>query len=717
MRLETRIVVSAVAVVTVLAIGGPATSGPKKKPSFKTTHVTLYDCGLAQFERQAEVRGAQELEIGVSLAHLDDMLASLVLATDDSVKVRGVKYPSVKNLGQAVAASGMGNALAPDGGGLALPADLPGYAQALVGTTVRVKPRGGKAQEGTVLACVDRSLNGQEITVPGNNGETVTKPPEKTLVLVTPEGALAWIALDEITEIAPTSKREADAIASFANQLGKANGFSETAIVLETSPGSRGKLAASYIRQIPLWRTVYKVTASPDAVWLEAWAVVHNDTAEDWVDVEMTLLSGLPESYVMSLASPRYAEREALALEEEGNMMPQLGAATPDSLLYDWEVYGYGGLGLAGYGVGGGGSGSGYGIAAGAMRGAVGAGMVAGETASSLIQVGEAAAEETMEARVEGEISTYRALNPVTIPADSSSLVPVIRRKLEGQAFTYLKDGIEPATCVRAVNGSGLVLQSGVASFYVNGRFRGQAELARTEPGDTSIWCYGTDPDVSFSRASEISQSYRSLEWRNDSLWGHNVKTTTWTYSIDNMAGQHRALAIDIRHIQNGRVVVPQDLLEGEFGTQKLFLFEVPGRSTHEQIVQIEEGVMTRVEFEIDALWDVMQLVEVPVAEREKVRTARKYLIEERQLEARVASAEEDIARLEEIISRDRTNLASIPDAAVPDSEVVDELLDEIVRSEKTIRVLKQQVESLKRMADERRKRARDTLSELTRTD
>jgi hypothetical protein len=716
MRLVERITVSSLVVAALLAAGSLASAGPKKKPAFKTTHVTLYDCGLAQFERQADVRGAQELEIGVSLAHLDDMLASLVLATDGSVKVRGVKYPSVKNLGQAVAASGMGNALSPDGYGLELPADLPGYANALVGTEVKVKASGGKTHEGTVLACVDRNQNGHEYAAVEDE-KAVVKPPTKTLVLVTPGGALAWIALDDIDEISPTSKREADAIASFANQLGKANGFSETSIVLETAPGSRGKLAASYIRQIPLWRTVYKVTASPDAVWLEAWAVVHNDTNEDWVDVEMTLLSGLPESYVMSLASPRYAEREALALAEEGNMMPQLGAATPDSLLYDWEVYGYGGLGVSGTGYGGGGTGMGYGSAMGALSGGAVGGGVARETSSSLLQVGEAAAEETMEARVEGEISTYRALNLVTIPAGSSSLVPVIRRKLEGQAFTYIKDGIEPATCVRAVNGSGLVLQSGVASFYVNGRFRGQAELLRTEPGDTSIWCYGTDPDVTFSKGTKVSQSFRSLEWRSDTLWGHNVKTTTWTYEIDNMAGQTRALAIDIRHIQNGRVVVPQDLLEGEFGTQKLFLFEVPGRSTHQQIVEIEEGVMSRVDFDIDSLWEMYKIVELPKEQRTKVKIARDYLIEEKQLRARITTAEEEVARLEQIISRDRTNLAAVPDAAVPDSEVVDMLLGEIVASEKKIRVLTEQIASLDKMAAERHKRAVDTLAELARED
>ena len=97
-------------------------------------------------------------------------------------------------------------------------------------------------------------------------------------------------------------------------------------------------------------------------IWLEAWAVVHNDTGEDWDEVEMTLLSGLPRSYVMSLASPRYQQREGLTLQNDGEMMPQLGAATPDSLLYEWELYGgTGSLGMIGHGSGGG-SGLGYGM-------------------------------------------------------------------------------------------------------------------------------------------------------------------------------------------------------------------------------------------------------------------------------------------------------------------------------------------------------------------
>jgi hypothetical protein len=419
----------------------------------------------------------------------------------------------------------------------------------------------------------------------------------------------------------------------------------------------------------------------------------------------------------MSLASPRYAERESLALEDEGNMMPQLGAATPDSLLYDWEVYGYGGLGAAGYGVGGGGSGGGFGSAMGALRGSVAGGGVAGETSSSLLQIGEAAAEETMEARVEGEISTYRALSPVSIPAGSSSLVPVIRRKLEGQAFTYISSGIDPATCVRAVNGSGLVLQQGVASFYVNGRFRGQAELVRTEPGDTSIWCYGTDPDVTFSKRDAVDKSYRSLEGKGDNLWAHNVKETTSTYSIENMAGQTRALAIDVRHIENGRVVLPRDLLEGEVGTHKLFLFEVPGRSTHEQRVVIEEGVMSRVALSIDDLWDLMQEKTLPKGQRSVLKSAREFLVEERQYRKKAELNASDVERLDEIITRDRTNLAAIPDAAVPESDVVDELLDDIMKTEKVIRALKKRSEALTHMADERHERALEILTKLERAD
>ena len=74
-----------------------------------------------------------------------------------------------------------------------------------------------------------------------------------------------------------------------------------------------------------------------------------------------------------------------------------------------------------------------------------------------LIDIGAPAAEVRAKAEVEGEISTYKALTPVTIRSGASALVPVLRVTLAGEAFVLLDRGESPETCVRAVNTTGLV--------------------------------------------------------------------------------------------------------------------------------------------------------------------------------------------------------------------------------------------------------------------
>jgi hypothetical protein len=714
MRVTDRIRIYARAglVLLLTAFALPATAAPKKARALETTHVTLYDCGLAQHERQTRVNGAEKLEIQVALAHLDDLLATLVLATDGGVKVSEVRYPSVQNLGQAVAASGLGKALYESEDGVQ-PADLVGYVRALQGTLVEVGTNRGRSRTGTVIDCVQR--DGEDEGESGDGDEVASRAPSPYfVVLADPAGAISWIPLDEVTRIAPVSPRESRAVGSLANQLGRATGFTSTGVVLETAAGSRGRLAASYVRQAPLWRTVYKVSAQKDGVTLEAWALVHNDTDEDWNRVEMTLVSGLPSSYVVSLASPRYQEREVRALEDEGGMMPQLGAETPDSLMYDWELPGRGGLGLSGIGIGGGGAGygssAGMGVARGVAVGAIGS---AGERASSLVQVGQSAAGEEMVAAVEGEISTYRALEPVSIPAGSSALVPVLRRKLEGQAFTLLRQGNEPETCVRARNDSGLVLQSGLASFYVHGRFRGQVELARTEPGEISLWCHGGDPDVRFTSRSEEEHVPSAVEWLRGELVVHSLKKTMLTWDVENLAGQGRSIALEARHIANGRVVEPE-VIPGDASGTWLHLFELEGASRREVTVRTEEGVMRAIPVEREALLAQAREKALPAGQREALEHAAGLLDRAGKARVEAERVAADQERLGQRLGRQRQNLAAIP-AGSRRSRQVDKVVADLMKAEQAIREGERKLDALREQAEAHDRQARQVLEALSR--
>ncbi len=675
-------------------------SGELPTVTLDTTHVTLYDTGLAQFERQADIAGAARLTIKTTTAHLDDLVSSLIVATDKEVRVTGVEYESTQNLVQAVAASGFAKAMISEEKGYEKPSDLAGYARALVGTEVVVMTEEGELR-GTVLDCVAKRAGStgndasDESSHDDNAGAKNGRAGDdaESLVLVDDRGALNMMDLARVARISPTSSREASALKNFAAQLGESGGYTETEVDLETAPGSSGRLAVSYIRQAPLWRTLYRLTVKDKELVLEAWAVVHNDTPEDWRDVSMTLVSGLPASYVMSTASPRYMHRESLALDdEEAVLMPQLGSETPDSILFPSELVARDDMSSFGYG-GGGGSGSGYGQGAGGLSGRrAKAPRLSGERASSLIDVGAPAAAVQAEAEVAGEISTYKALTPVTIRSGASAMVPVLRKALVGEAFVRIEPGTDPLTCVRAVNTTGLVLQRGAASVFSGGRFRGQSEIGRTEPEETSIWCFGEDPDVTFDEEEESRWEHKALEWKDRQLMAHGIKTTERRYTIDNKAGQPRRLALMMSRNRNGRFLTKETPLEGEYDTSFLFILDVARRSEAEKTIVKEEGIMRSVRLDEASLTELIEEARVSVAQRKILRDAleKQQKIVEHQKEIEVC--QDKIRKLEESIEQLRMNLKSVPKLEGA-AATADGILKEIMSKEKSITREKETIE------------------------
>jgi hypothetical protein len=695
-----------------LLITAPAVAA-EKAPAFPVERVTLYDCGLAQLERKATVLGAQKLLIPLQLAHLDDLLASLVLATDGGVKVQGVRFPSVRNAAQAAAGSGFGSAVTSvENETLTLPGSVDGFAKALVGTGVEVTKQGGERISGTVLASVEGEPEGRTAAGGDKDRPAVLHRP-RTLVIASDGGVLSWVHLSEIAKIRPLSDREAEALESFAGHLGQSNGFRDVAVTLETSKDSRGSLVAGYIRQMPVWRMAYKTTVSEAGVTLEAWSVVHNDTREDWTDIGLTLLSGLPKSYVLSLATPRYGEREALWLAEDKRMLPQLGGEAPDSLLYDWinpsASFGYG---VSGYGAGGSGYGGGAGHSVAFGAGTIGV-TAAAEGESSLLKVGEPAAEETAKGEVEEEIATYQALAPVTLPAGTTGMVPLIRRSLPGEAFTALNVEAGPTTCVRVENQTGLVLQEGISSFYIHGRFRGQTPIQRTEPEEIRVWCFGQDPDISYGERQAIVEEEKALEWRHGDLWVHHLKTTTRTFSIENRAGQARSIAIGIPQINNGRVVTPGNLREAEDGA-RLHLASVPPRAEQVETIVIEEGRMRRQQLFLSGLEALLEPPGIPENEKAVVRGVLPAMKAAEAVQEKIDAVAAERARIDTQAARQRANLQAVPEGA-GESSAVNRMLKDLMALEEDIRKGEEETRRLIGEKEAHMKIVRDALAVLAR--
>ncbi len=76
-------------------------------------------------------------------------------------------------------------------------------------------------------------------------------------------------------------------------------------------PSGADTLRVSYALSTPVWRATYRVVLDEHgtASLLQGWAIVANDSAEDWRAVHLTLATGAPLSFAVDLHTPRHVQR------------------------------------------------------------------------------------------------------------------------------------------------------------------------------------------------------------------------------------------------------------------------------------------------------------------------------------------------------------------------------------------------------------------------
>jgi len=87
--------------------------------------------------------------------------------------------------------------------------------------------------------------------------------------------------------------------------------------------GSR-QARVAYLTETPVWKTTYRLVLDEDkAPYLQGWAIVENQTPQDWNNVTLSLVSGRPISFTMDLYQPLYNPRPVVQPELYANLNPR----------------------------------------------------------------------------------------------------------------------------------------------------------------------------------------------------------------------------------------------------------------------------------------------------------------------------------------------------------------------------------------------------------
>lgn len=287
-----------------------AALGPQKLP---LRRVVLYKSGIGYFQHDGHVRGNEDVEIDLTSGQLNDVLKSLTALDFSGGRIVDASYNSQEPAGHQLAS-------------LPVPvADnttLVSLLEELRGARIEVRNFSG-AFTGRLLSVEEKSrregtaeVKFNQISLYGDSGEVRT------------------FTLDS-----GTSFRFADR--DLEMELTRALGLMDSShqedtrhLVLSTAGSGDRQIRVSYISEVPVWKTTYRIvlpgatSAEGTKPLLQGWAVVDNTVGEDWVDVELSLAAGAPQSFIQQLSQPYYMQRPTVGLPRGVLLSPQTHNST-----------------------------------------------------------------------------------------------------------------------------------------------------------------------------------------------------------------------------------------------------------------------------------------------------------------------------------------------------------------------------------------------------
>jgi hypothetical protein len=611
---------------------------------------------------------------------------TLVVLSTDGARVGAMTFPSVLAPDAALAESPAPfEAFGQEGSILPLLTALKGLEAELI--TVRNERLSGRVvgvarvQE-TAPASVD--LSG---TV-GRPAETPGMIPVPVLVFLTSDGAMRWFPLADIRSVGPADAAARAALERAVGALAERSGEAQAAVSLAVRES--GDLAMGYLAEAPVWRVSYRLVFQDGRARIQGWALVHNDTDEDWRNVQVELVEGRPQSFLFPFVTPRFRHRDVIPPEDGLAAAPQLAGTNADRLAAG-GLYGYG-IGLAGHGYGGGGDGYGsaYGVGGLGMMG------TSGEASSTVLAFAESAAVTAAEGESRRELLAYRATEPLSLRAHESALVPILDAAVDAERISVFSDGGTVLSAMKITNDTRFALREGPLAVFDAG-FAGQTWLPRLYVGDGRVLPHGSDLDVEASLLETgATDEAKIARWfvarrgidgsgvATDRLEVHYVRRTTRTYAIDSHTSSDRVVLIRLPALQNGRVAgtaAVEELTAEDGVTYPHVRVPLPAGRSLEREVTTEEGLMrfwSPEQLTAGILGEVAEMAGLAEEARDRVRRAAAKLQEATALQREAAELEGRIGDIDRSLARHRTDLTALSGSGA-DEDVATALAERLV--------------------------------------
>jgi hypothetical protein len=348
-------------------------------------------------------------------------------------------------------------------------------------------------------------------------------------------------------------------------------------VTIRLTPGEH-ELSVSYIAPAPTWRVSYRLVTDPEAeegpqAMLLGWGIFDNRLEEDLQGISLSLVAGMPISFIYDLYTPFTPERPIV--EEEARV-----AAAP--VEFEAEALG---------------AGMGTGATLGAALPEMAKQMAdlapappAGRARAGFSpEALEKSATVTATGEALGELFQYVIGTPVTVGRGQSAMVPIVSAHLNYRKdllYNGAKMPTHPVATLRLKNESGLTLERGPVTVIETGEYVGEAVLPFTVLGSEMTVPYAVELAVKIREKHDSRREVHSLRIRGAYLQVEEWDIRCRDYQINSSSAE--AVTVLIEHPRSAQYKL--------FGTPKPkertdehFRFEVEVPMRGEKTLRVQE--------------------------------------------------------------------------------------------------------------------------------
>jgi hypothetical protein len=520
--------------------GGQSASRPADENNVPVKQVVLFSSGVGYFEHTGKVHADGQTTLHFKTDQINDILKSLVLEDLDGGKVGAVSYPNPAPIDRTLRSFQVDIT------------DNPSLAQLLTqlrGTKVSVSTMGGM-REGVILGVEKRRrvINDRQII-------------DENVLNLRYGASVRSIELDQIQSLDMEDSKLNKELDSALLELAQSRDQDKKPVEIRFNGQGDRRVRIGYVVETPIWKTSYRLvfdsraTAQKEAGApapggkIQGWAIVENQTDTDWTNVDLSLISGRPVSFIQDLYHSLYVPRPFVTSQVYASLTPQTyenGITAADLQKIQQKAANPPPVNQLHVAVGQGGGGGQTQVSNQLFQNAnqlAAPPMIDSAPIDPIASVVSAATATGL-----GELFQYN-VGDVSIKRQQSAMIPIVTDDIDIKKVSIYNRSVlatHPLNGIRLKNTTKKHLLAGPVTVIEAGSYAGDAQMDDVPPDQRRWLSYGIDlktsvlvtesPQPSSIQLANVVRGVLHLQWKD-------VSQTQYVFT--NHAGKDRTLVLE----------------------------------------------------------------------------------------------------------------------------------------------------------------------------